>query len=91
MTHCKLIINDVEVIACKLELFKNPIIDFIYQEISAASLYQLYLSRLSLAKPVKLNFFKTPASIELKFLFQFPFIVYDIRVSSNYMQFLLDS
>ncbi len=52
---------------------------------------QLYLSRISLAKPVKLNFFKTPASIELIFLFQFPFIVYDICVSSNYMQFLLDS
>jgi hypothetical protein len=33
--YCKLIINDVEIIACKLELFKNPIIDFINQEISA--------------------------------------------------------
>jgi hypothetical protein len=33
--NCKLIINNVEIIACKLELFKNPIIDFIYQEISA--------------------------------------------------------
>jgi hypothetical protein len=28
------IINDVEIIAWKLELFKNPIIDFINQEIS---------------------------------------------------------
>jgi hypothetical protein len=27
--------NNVKIIACKLELFKNPIIDFIYQEISA--------------------------------------------------------
>jgi hypothetical protein len=27
--HCILIINDVKIIACKLELFKNPIIDFI--------------------------------------------------------------
>ncbi len=26
--------NDKEIIACKLELFKNPIIDFIIQEIS---------------------------------------------------------
>jgi hypothetical protein len=34
-THCKLTINDVEIIACKLELFKNPVIDFINQEISA--------------------------------------------------------
>ncbi len=33
-THCKLIINNVEIIACKLALFKNPIIDFINQEIS---------------------------------------------------------
>ncbi len=24
LTHCKLIINDVEIIACKFELFKNP-------------------------------------------------------------------
>jgi hypothetical protein len=31
----KLINNGVEIIACKLELFKNPIIDFINQEISA--------------------------------------------------------
>jgi hypothetical protein len=23
-THCKLIIDDEEIIACKLELFKNP-------------------------------------------------------------------
>jgi hypothetical protein len=30
-----LIINNVEIIARKLELFKNPIIDFINQEISA--------------------------------------------------------
>jgi hypothetical protein len=29
------IINNVEIIACKLELFKNPIIDLINQEISA--------------------------------------------------------
>jgi hypothetical protein len=35
LTHCKLIINNVEIIACKLELFKNPITDFINQEISA--------------------------------------------------------
>jgi hypothetical protein len=35
MTHCELIINNVEIIACKLELFKNPIIDFTNQEISA--------------------------------------------------------
>ncbi len=34
-THCKLIINNVEIIACKLELFKNPIIDFINQENTA--------------------------------------------------------
>ncbi len=26
MTQCKLIINNVEIIACKLNLFKNPII-----------------------------------------------------------------
>ncbi len=31
----KLIINNVEIIACKLELFKNPIIDLMNQEISA--------------------------------------------------------
>jgi hypothetical protein len=31
----KLIINNVESIGCKLELFKNPIIYFINQEISA--------------------------------------------------------
>jgi hypothetical protein len=30
-----LFINNVEIIACKLELLKNPIIDFINQEISA--------------------------------------------------------
>jgi hypothetical protein len=35
LTHRKLIVNNVEIIACKLELFKNPIIDFIKQEISA--------------------------------------------------------
>ncbi len=35
MTPCKLIINNVEIIACKLELFTIPIIDFINQEISA--------------------------------------------------------
>jgi hypothetical protein len=35
LTHCKLIVKKVEIIACKLELFKNPIIDFINQEISA--------------------------------------------------------
>jgi hypothetical protein len=35
LTQCKLIINDIEIIACKLELYKNPIIDFINQEISA--------------------------------------------------------
>ncbi len=35
LTHCKLIINDVEIIACKIDLFKHPIIDFIIQEISA--------------------------------------------------------
>jgi hypothetical protein len=28
-------INNVEIVACKLELFKNPIIDFINQEISS--------------------------------------------------------
>jgi hypothetical protein len=27
-THCKSIINDVEIIACKLELFQNLIIDY---------------------------------------------------------------
>ncbi len=32
----RLIVN-AEIIACKLELFKNPIIDFIKQEISAES------------------------------------------------------
>ena len=35
LTQCQLIINNVEIIACKLELFKNPIIYFINQEISA--------------------------------------------------------
>jgi hypothetical protein len=35
LTQCKLIINNVEIIACKLELLKNPITDFINQEISA--------------------------------------------------------
>ncbi len=30
-----ILIVNVEIIACKLELFKNPIIDFINQEISA--------------------------------------------------------
>ena len=35
LTPYKLIINDVEIIARQLELFKNPIIDFINQEISA--------------------------------------------------------
>ncbi len=35
LTQCKSIINNVEIIACKLDLFKNPIIDFINQEISA--------------------------------------------------------
>ncbi len=34
-TPRKLIINDVEIIAYKLELFKNPIIYIINQEISA--------------------------------------------------------
>jgi hypothetical protein len=34
LTHCKLIINNVEIIACKLELFISPIIVFINQEIS---------------------------------------------------------
>ncbi len=31
----KFIINNVEIIACKLELFNNPVIDIINQEISA--------------------------------------------------------
>ncbi len=35
LTLCKLIINNVEIIACKLELFQNPIIYFINQDISA--------------------------------------------------------
>jgi hypothetical protein len=35
LTHCKLIINDEEIIACKLELFKNPVLEFTNQEISA--------------------------------------------------------
>jgi len=34
-THWKLIINDAEIIACNLKLFKNPVNDFINQEISA--------------------------------------------------------
>jgi hypothetical protein len=34
-TQCKLIINTAEIIAYKLELFKNPINDFKHQEISA--------------------------------------------------------
>jgi hypothetical protein len=34
-THCKFIINYVEIFACKLALFKNPIIDLRNQEISA--------------------------------------------------------
>ncbi len=37
MTQSKLIINNVEIIACKSELFKKPIIYFINQEISAES------------------------------------------------------
>jgi hypothetical protein len=32
MTQCKLIINDAEIIACKLELLKNPIIYFISRD-----------------------------------------------------------
>jgi hypothetical protein len=36
LTQCKLIINNGENIACKLELFQNPIIDFINQKISPA-------------------------------------------------------
>jgi hypothetical protein len=28
-------LNVIEILACKLELFKNPLIDFINQEISA--------------------------------------------------------
>jgi hypothetical protein len=35
LTQCNLIINNVEIIACKLELFKNLIIDFINRDISA--------------------------------------------------------
>ncbi len=35
LTQCKIIVNNVEIIACKLELFKNTIIDYIHQEISA--------------------------------------------------------
>jgi hypothetical protein len=35
LAQCKLIINTVEIIARKLELFKNPITDFINEEISA--------------------------------------------------------
>ncbi len=35
LTQCKLIINNVEIIAIKLQLFKNQIIYFINQEISA--------------------------------------------------------
>jgi hypothetical protein len=35
MTQCKLIINNVEIIACNLELFKTPIIDFINEDFSA--------------------------------------------------------
>jgi hypothetical protein len=35
VTQCKLILNNLEIIACKLQLFKNPVIDFIKQEISA--------------------------------------------------------
>jgi hypothetical protein len=34
-TQSKLFINDIEIIACKLVLFKNPMINFINQEISA--------------------------------------------------------
>ncbi len=34
LTQCKLIINDTEIIACKLEFFKNPKIDIVNQEIS---------------------------------------------------------
>jgi hypothetical protein len=33
--NVNLFINDVEIIAWKLKLFKNPVIDFINQEISA--------------------------------------------------------
>jgi hypothetical protein len=32
MIQCKLIMNDVEIIACKLNLFKNPLIDFIIKD-----------------------------------------------------------
>jgi hypothetical protein len=35
LTQCQLIISNIEIIACKLEMFKNPIIYFINQEISA--------------------------------------------------------
>ncbi len=35
LNQCKLIVNNVEIIACKLELFKIPIIYFINEEISA--------------------------------------------------------
>ncbi len=35
LAHCKLISNNAEIIACKVELFKNPIMYFINQEISA--------------------------------------------------------
>ncbi len=36
-SQCKLIINYVEIIACQLELFKNPIIDLINYKRSAYS------------------------------------------------------
>jgi hypothetical protein len=34
LNSCIFNINNEEIIACELELFKNPIIDFINQEIS---------------------------------------------------------
>jgi hypothetical protein len=40
----------------------RPIVDF-KSTIAKPNLSQLYLSRLSLAKAAKLNFFKTPASV----------------------------
>jgi hypothetical protein len=35
MTQCKLIINNLEIIECKLEWFITPIIDFINEDFSA--------------------------------------------------------
>jgi hypothetical protein len=41
LTPCKIFINYVGIIVCKVELFKNPIIDLINQEISAERIWNM--------------------------------------------------